>query len=246
MDLQNLTAVVLAGGKGTRMKSDTPKVLHSLGDQPMVFVTLQKLKDLGISDIKVVVGHKADEVRDVISAKFNVDFVLQPEPLGTGHALDCALQQIPNSTEILVVNGDDSAFYKIETLIRFMQSHTQTEAVVSMITLQITRDSQLGRVIRNESGEFEQILESKEYLVRGLHSDEINCGAYLFDYQWVRQNSSSIPLSEKGEYYITELLNIAKAQSQKINLFQIQDEREWVGINTQEELQFANSLIHTP
>ncbi|KKQ66411.1 MAG: Bifunctional protein GlmU [Candidatus Daviesbacteria bacterium GW2011_GWA2_38_24] len=240
----NLTAVVLAGGKGTRMQSETPKVLHHIGQRPMVFYTLQKLLKLGIRDLKVVIGHKSQEVKSIIEENFNCGFVFQTEQLGTGHALGCALKEInTNTKDILVVNGDDSAFYKEGTLQSFINFHKSSDAVVSMLTLEIETESKLGRVIRDKDGNFEKILEANEYFNSPYKSNEINCGAYIFNYDWVKINITHIPISEKGEYYITELLNIAKQQDQKINLFKLQDSNEWVGINTQEELRNANLVF---
>lgn len=245
--LSSIAAVILAGGKGTRMQSETPKVLHEIAGKPMIYYTIEKLQKLGIQNIYVVIGYKAEEVRNKIEEKFSdIHFVYQPEPKGTGDAAKWALGQLaPETTDMLVMHGDDSAFYSLQTLNNLIQTHRETHAPVSMVTWHANRDIKLGRVIRNNEGKFWKILEKKEYEESGLQSDEINCGLYLFRIEWIKEYITKIPLNETGEYYLPELPNIAEESNQQVNIYSIQDENEWVGINTQEELQRANELVQS-
>jgi bifunctional UDP-N-acetylglucosamine pyrophosphorylase / glucosamine-1-phosphate N-acetyltransferase len=243
MKLKNLAAVVLAGGKGKRMQSHLPKVLHTLADQPMVFYTLETLKKLKLP-IFVVVQNEESPVKREIEANFQVQFCYQITPLGTGHAVKSAIPQIPKDAEtVLVLNGDDSAFYTVETLKKFIKSHLDNNAILSAMTLEVEQNDTIGRVIRDKEGNFLQILELKEYLQSGLKSNEINCGCYHFNVKWLNENINKISVSATGEYYITDLLNIAKSQNDKINLYPLENSQEWVGINTQSELIAANSLM---
>ncbi len=243
MDSQ-VSVVVLAGGKGTRMNSELPKVLHVLGGQPMIFRTLAKLKMLNPEQIVVVVGYRKDEVKNRITPHFDCQFAVQDQPLGSGHALKVALPVLFSGVKsVLVVNGDDSSFYSLETLEQFIASHQRNQAVASMMTLTKTGDHRLGRVLRRSDGRFEQTMEAAEYFMSGMQSDEINCGAYVFDVDWLHENIEKVPLNEKGEYYITELFNMAREEDQLINLYTLTNESEWVGVNTQDELTFANQLI---
>lgn len=242
--MEKHSVVILAGGRGRRMKSTLPKVLHTLSNRPMVYYTLDTLAKLKGEQTIVVVSYKKDLVMRQISQKYKVDFAPQPKPLGTGHALNCAVKVLKQgSSHVLVVNGDDSAFYSPATLRAFLDSHKDTSAVCSIMTLTLNRDSQLGRVIRDKNGNFLKILEHTDYLESGLKSQEINCGAYIFEVKWLRENIDRIPLSQTGEYYITELLHIAKNQKQKVNIFELKQESEWIGINTQEELELARKRI---
>lgn len=239
-----LAVVVMAGGKGTRMKSDLPKVLHKVGERPMVLRNIEKLKSIGLKDIFVVIGHQAEEVKKKISEQFTVTFCLQDQPLGTNHALETALKDITLSfSHIFVINGDDASLYSDETLIDFIQSHINSKAMVSMMTLMVSEENQLGRIIRDDQGNFEKILESFEYKDSGLKSNEINCGVYIFETGWVKNTISEVKLNKKGEYPITDLLNIAYDQNKKINLYVLKDGREWAGVNTPEELVYANNLL---
>lgn len=237
-------AVVLAGGKGTRMQATLPKVLHHIADKPMIFYTLETVNELGLSTVYVVVGHQSEEVKDRISSKFKCHFAYQPSPLGTAHAVECALKKIGGKTEnILVMNGDDSAFYKISTLKKFLASHQTCKCPVSMVTLKIVRERRLGRIIRDKNDNFESIVEAVRDQNGELISDEINCGLYLFNYKWLKSNIKKIKLSDKGEYYLTDIFNLAKEKGDCINLFCLKNKNEWVGVNTPDELMLANEQM---
>lgn len=260
MNLHNLEAIVLAGGKGERMKSDTPKVLHQINGKPMIFYTLEKLIKLGIKNIIVVVGYKAGVVKKSIKSfvpeifqktlgacsdhlgGVHLKFAKQKELFGTADALKAALEKLnPETVSILVLNGDDSAFYSIETLRDFIES--QPRGRISVITA-IKPDAEIGRIIRDQDGNFEKILEFSEYQESSSSSDEINCGTYLFELSWLKKNLNKVQKNpQKGEYYLTEALNIAKNMGEQINLFQLKDPDEWMGINTQEDLERANLLL---
>jgi bifunctional UDP-N-acetylglucosamine pyrophosphorylase / glucosamine-1-phosphate N-acetyltransferase len=241
METKNIAAIILAGGKGTRMNSDLAKVLHTILGKPIIYYILGKLQKLGIEDITVVVFHQAEPVKKVVSKEFQVKFGVQLGAFGTADALRAGLTQVKDEVKSIVVfNGDDSAFYSLETIQDFTHSHAETQAKVSMMTLNVPADRPLGRVIRDEHGNFEQILESPDYIASGLHSDEINCGAYVFDYQWLKENINKVQMSSKNEFYITDLLNIAKKENAVINIFALNSQLEWVGVNTQEELEYAN------
>ncbi|MDO8429533.1 MAG: sugar phosphate nucleotidyltransferase [Candidatus Daviesbacteria bacterium] len=242
--MNNLCAVILAGGKGTRMESELPKVLHEIKGVPMIYYSIEKLLSLGIEKIVVVVGFKAEDVKKKVQEKFQPEFAYQDTPLGTGHALSCALKDINEEGDILVVNGDDSAFYRNQTLSNFIKSHLQSQAVATMMTLKMAEENSLGKIIVDSNSKFIRTIEAKEAKEQGLNSDLVNCGAYLFNISWVKKNISKIPQSVKGEYYITELFNIAATQGDNVNLYSITDQKEWVGVNTQDELSLANRLMN--
>lgn len=241
LDPNNLAAIVLAGGKGTRMQATLPKVLHHIVDQPMIFYTLETINKLGLSEVLVVVGHQSEEVKEKICSKFNCQFALQEKPMGTADAVNAGLKKVnDNIKEIIVMNGDDSAFYKVSTLKKFILSHRTSKCPVSMMTIKIKRERKLGRIIRNGAGNFESIIEAEKNLA---NSDEINCGLYVFNNKWLKNNINKIKLSDKGEYYLTDIFNLAKQKGDCINLFQLKNKDEWVGVNTPDELNLANEKM---
>jgi bifunctional N-acetylglucosamine-1-phosphate-uridyltransferase/glucosamine-1-phosphate-acetyltransferase GlmU-like protein len=238
----NIAAIVMAGGKGTRMQSEKPKVLHEIGGEPMIFHTIRNIQNLGIKDVYVVVSYKAQEVEEAIAPKFLVNYAQQLEPLGTGDAVKSALKKMTKDYQtILVVGGDDSAFYTPETINEFINSHIDTKSTVSLMTLIDHEKERMGKVFRKEAGEFDQLLEYTDYTKLDLSSDEINCGVYLFDYQWLSENINLIEKNPiKAEYYLTDLINLAKKQGEKIHIFKLKNKGEWFGVNTPEELKQAN------
>jgi bifunctional UDP-N-acetylglucosamine pyrophosphorylase / glucosamine-1-phosphate N-acetyltransferase len=241
----SIQAIVLAGGRGKRMNSDKPKVVLPLGGKPMLYYTIRNLKRAGFEDIIIVVGFKADEVKKTLEPLGDFTFAKQAQPLGTADALKTGMKKLDKVTEtILVVNGDDSAFYKKETLKAFVDSHIKHDAAISMLTTQVPEGAHLGRVVRDKDNEFDLILEHPEYVSSGLSSTEVNCGAYVFNVRWVKQNISLVEPSElSGEYYIISLLNIAKSEGSRVNLFQLSNPDEWQGVNTPEDLEKANKLL---
>lgn len=243
--MKNIAAIIMAGGKGTRMQSEKPKVLHQIGGEPMVFHTLRNLHQIGIEDVFVVIGYKSDQVKSQIEPHFSVKFAHQIEQLGTGDAVQTALAKMQKDYQtVLILGGDDSAFYTASTLIEFINSHQDSQAVVSAMTLIDPAKERMGKVFRDESGNFDQLLEYSDYSQLNLTSNEINCGVYLFDHKWLSENIGQIEKNPvKGEYYITELLNMAKKQGQKVNIYLLQNKDEWFGVNTPEELEQANQLF---
>lgn len=242
MESKTIAAVVMAGGKGTRMGSEKPKVLHEVGGSPMIFYTLNTLNEIGIEDVFVVVSHKADEVIDTVAPEYRVEFAHQLEPLGTGDAVKSALLRMKFEYEtVMVLGGDDSAFYTPGTLIEFINSHYDSQSVVSIMTLEDPEKEKMGKVFRTEMDEFDQLLEYSDYSSLNLSSSEVNCGVYLFNHQWLMDNIDQLEKNPvKGEYYLTELLNMAKLQGERINIYKLENKDEWFGVNTPEELEMAN------
>lgn len=244
MNSQNISAIVLAAGKGTRMKSELPKVLHQIGNKPMIQHTLDTLSSLNFGQIIVVVGYGADQVQDALGP--NYIYAFQENPAGgTADAVKVGLSKLDKKYEtILVVGGDDSAFYKPETLSAFLRFHLEGDYTISAITTEKPQTERLGRIIRDEAGDFENTMETWEYEKSGLYSDEVNCGTYIFQTNWLKDNIDKIDNNnDKSEYRITEALNLAHTQKKKIGLFKLSNPDEWVGVNTPEDLEKAKKLM---
>lgn len=240
-----VAAIVLAAGKGTRMNSDTPKVLHEIGGKPMIQYTLDKLSQLNLDQVVIVVGYEANQVQETLGPSYT--YALQQNPVsGTADAVKAGLSKVsPESKIIMVLGGDDSAFYKKETLEKFLASHLGGGRTISVITTDEPQTEKLGRIIRDPGGNFDKTLETWEYEKSGLHTDEVNCGAYLFNADWLRENIEKIDNNnDKQEYRITEALNMAHEQGEKVGLFKLEDPKEWIGVNTPEDLEKANQLIN--
>lgn len=244
-DISAISAVILAAGRGSRLQSDKPKVLHQIGGVPMIFHTLDKLASLNLNQIIIVTGHLADQVESAVKSNYSVTFIRQLQPLGTGDAVLTGLTKVTaDSTLVLVANGDDSAFYQPETIQQFIDSHHQTQAVASMLISHSDLAQQIGAIKLSTDGYYQGIINPSEVDPQTTPMI-ICCGLYIFNRSWLAQNLSKIEPNRKGEYPLTKLFDIAKDQNQIINLFKLTNPAEWSGINTPADLKAAQKLWET-
>ncbi len=241
MNFLDVAAIVLAAGKGTRMDSDLHKVLHTLAGKPIISYTFKTLAKLHLGKILPVVGHKAGEVKKALGPGY--EYVTQEDQLGTGHAVLQALGNVPSKfSTILVLNGDDSAFYKPETIAEVINQHQKSQTKMTILT-SIQKGSQVsGRVTRNDAGEVTGIKPKSQMTDEDYKTNhEIVCGLYVFDREWICRNLPKVEPDKKGEYNITALIAIAIRQS-SFKAIKLKDPTEWRSINTKGELQEARRL----
>lgn len=245
--MKNIGVVILAAGKGTRLNNGKPakipKVLHEIGGRPMIEYGLDTLKRIGFLSPIIVVGYKADLVRKKLGADYK--YALQKEQLGTGHAVAQSEKQVLNQDYVLVLNGDDSAFYQAKTLEDLVKKATKSESVVTLLTMIHPSPEGLGRIIR-EKGKFKEIVEEKDANPAQKKIKEINAGCYVFKRDWLFKNLSKIKLSSKGEYYLTDLIEMAVKEGKGVEAVKITDHSQWIGINTPEDLQRAHQAKLRP
>jgi bifunctional UDP-N-acetylglucosamine pyrophosphorylase/glucosamine-1-phosphate N-acetyltransferase len=246
--IQHTSAVILAAGKGTRLNhglpSDIPKVMHKICGKPMLEYTLKTLENINILDIVVVVGYKAELIKQYFGGRYK--YALQKEQKGTGHAVACAKDAIdPTNEHILVIQGDDSAFYSPTTLVNLINTHVQEKARVSLLTLKHPHPAELGRIIRNKAGGMEAIKEKEVLTADERKIDEINTGTYCFEADWLWTNIKKLKPSAtgKGEIILPDLIHLAVEQKDKVSAHTIHDHYEWIGVNTTEQLKLANEVM---
>jgi len=239
--------IILAGGKGTRMNqgkaSGVPKVLFKIGNKPMICYILETFRYMELIKPIIVVGYKAQSVIDELGS--NYLYAVQTKRLGTGHAVKIGLKKAYNSAkDIFIVNGDDSAFYSQNMLKGVFKLHQQNNTIITMLIVKIPDASDYGRIIRNLEGNVIGIVEKSDLIEEQKKIDEVNCGAYVINAEWLKANIGKIKKSYKGgkEYPITDLIKLAVLQNQKISGVVI-DRKEWVGVNNLEQLSEANRLI---
>lgn len=241
--MENLTAIILAAGKGTRMKStDTNKVSLPVGGEPMITRTIRILRDAGIPKFVVVVGFAKESVVKLLTPDILV--AEQEEQLGTGHAVLCALTMVPkNATDVLIVYGDDSFLHSPETFQALYKTHKEEGAKITFITMISNEPTGFGRIIRNDIGEVIGIVEEKNATDEQRKIQEINLGCYIIDKEYLQQNIDSIKKNEiSGEYYITDIIDVIASQNGKIAAYRLPDAK-WQGVNTREDLMEAENLI---
>ncbi|MDQ4078986.1 MAG: NTP transferase domain-containing protein [Chloroflexota bacterium] len=240
-----ISAVVFAAGRGTRMGSERSKVLLELNGKPIIHYSIQTLQRLPLATIIVVVGHQADEVRAAVEevAGERVRFAVQASLLGTGHALDIASRELPPDTEdVLVINGDDSAFYRAATLENLVVRHRALGSIITLLLARRDPNVPFGRVYRKLSGEVE-FLSYDAMVARGLELELVATGAYVFDVPWLREHVATIPRYPNGEYPIFELVYLAQQQGKAIDVVVLEDDYEWMSINTPQELAEAEQRM---
>jgi len=242
-NLSKIGVVILSAGKGTRLNcTDRPKVMLEIGGQPIVSYTVNTLKQIGFKadQICLVVGFKKELIQDFFKDK--VTYVVQTELLGTAHAAYLGIKSLPAGIEqVLVLGGDDSAFYKSETLSDFIDKHIKNNCVLSLLSAEVENPFQLGRIVRQN--EKVEIIE-KEYLTEEQKLiKEISTGTFVFDRKWYEEIFPNMPqLRKLGEYGLPTALAMARDQKQNFQVIKMSDPDQWHGVNTLEELEIADKL----
>ncbi len=237
-----LKAVILAAGKGTRMKSDLPKVVHTIDGKCLVDYVIEAAKGAGADEICLVVGYKADVVRESIENK-DVKFALQEEQLGTGHAVKCARDFLGTSGDTLILFGD-TPLITADTLKRLLSYHKEKGNAVTVLSAQIEDPTGYGRIIRDASGNFIKSVEQKDATAEELSSQEINSGMYIFDTKELALALEKItPNNAQGEYYLPDTLAIIKEKGLRADAFALEGPEDISGCNDKEQLEEAAQVI---
>jgi bifunctional UDP-N-acetylglucosamine pyrophosphorylase / glucosamine-1-phosphate N-acetyltransferase len=233
----SFAAIILAAGKGTRMRSKRAKVLHELGGEPMIARAIRAVAALKPDPIVIVVGHQAREVEAVVNCP-NARFALQKPQRGTGDAARCALGQLPASFtgDLLITYGDMPAITSA-TLRAFRDAHRKCGAKLSFISIVLDDPAAYGRVIRDPSGNVQKIVEHRDASSTERAIKEINTGCYIVDSALLRSALAELkPGNAQDEYYLTDIVAIARARREKIEAWVATDPAEFAGINSREEL----------
>lgn len=233
-------AVILAAGQGTRMRSRTPKVLHPLAGRPFIEYCLTTATDATGSRPIVIIGHGAEAVRDVIGDR--AECVEQAEQLGTGHAVLQAAAAAAGAGQVVVSYGDMPLLLP-ETLRQLMDAQAGAGAAVAMLTLVTDNARGFGRVVR-EGSRVTAIVEEVACTPQQLAIKEVNVGTYAFDGAWLWDALRRVrPNPRKGEYFLTDLVEIAVADGREVRAVVTGDEAECIGINTRVDLADAEAAL---
>ena len=229
----NLHVVILAAGQGTRMRSALPKVLHPVAGKPMLEHVIDGARALLPEGIHVVIGHGAEQVREQLESA-DLNWVLQTEQLGTGHAVAQALPSIKGADQVLVLYGD-VPLIRVETL-RALVEQAGSEAL-GLLTVLMQDPTGYGRIIRNEAGQVQAIVEQKDASVEQLLINEGNTGIMVLPgskaANWLNSLSSD---NAQGEYYLTDVVELAVSGGVPVEVALAQDELEVLGANNRLQL----------
>lgn len=237
-----IAAVILAAGQGTRMNSKLAKVLHPIAGKPMIEYGVDAARESGASKTVVVIGHQSEQVRDLLGER--VTFVEQERLLGTGDAVKAARSALQEQAEHILVFYADMPLIRPETLHGLMDKHFGSGATLTMLSVVSEDTMNFGRIVRDAKGKAARIVEEVEATPEQFALKEINPGFYCFKADWLWRSFEKLkPSPKKGEYYLTDLLEIAVLEGEPIETETIHDVSQVIGINTRAQLALAEKIM---
>lgn len=242
--MSDAVAIVLAAGKGTRMKSELPKVLHEVSGRTMVEHVFDAVRGAGVSRIVCVIGHKADLMRERLGSHTDVEFALQEAQNGTGHAVQMAVPLLEGYEGPILVLAGDTPLLRSESLKGLLAELGNNNASCVIGSAITANNAGLGRIVRDGNGEFSAIVEEKDATDEQRQIQEINTGCYAFDATALFSSLSEIkPLNAQGEYYLTDCPAILKGQGNRVLSAAKLDIEEAMGVNTKEQLTAVGEVL---
>ena len=241
MKKPKIDVVILAAGMGTRMRSDLPKVLHPLLGKPMVEYIFDAVRDMCEDPPLVVVGNCADLVMETLGDRAR--YVLQEPRLGTAHAVQCAREVLRGKSDVVLVANSDFPLITAETYALLVKTHQESGSKLTLSTVVSDDPRGFGRILRDGKGRIIGIVEDKAATPEQKMIKELNSNPYCFDAQWLWGALDHVQKSGVGEYYLTDLVEIAANSEQPVGSIEIEDHQESIGINNRIHLAEATKVI---
>lgn len=243
-----IAAVILAAGKGTRMGSaegsEIPKVMYKANGKPLIEYSVENMRAAGADQIVLVVGYKKEIIQDYFGDR--VEYALQEQQLGTGHAAMMAKGNLEGKVDAVIVCYGDMPLYKPETIKALISKYQAEQPTIAMLTVDFKDPNfwAFGRIIRDNEGYVSAIVEQKDCTEDQKAIAESNPGFYIFDAEWLWENFDKLSTDNaQNEYYLTDMIKIASDQGKKIIAFKVSGEEEVLGVNTPEQLSQAEEII---
>lgn len=242
--MPQLSAIILAGGEGTRMKSDKPKTLSTVLSKPMLQWVIDSLRKSGIENICIVKGYKKECIEEYITAlPYKIDTVYQSERLGTGHAVMMAKDFLhSNSGDVIILNGD-APFMDTETITNSYKQHNKSSCSATVISAKVSDPMGYGRIVRGKNGELKAIVEHKDADEETLKINEVNSGAYWFNSDDLLLVLDKITSDNKSrEYYLPDALKLLISAGKNVGAFTAATSDTVLGANDPAQLQELNEI----
>lgn len=239
--MDDLAVVILAAGQGVRMRSKLPKVLHKVAGWPMLQYVLAAAQKTQPAETVVVVGYGGEQIRAAFGLA--VLYVEQAEQLGTGHAVAQAKSLLEGRARDVLVLYGDTPLIQGETLLSLVERHRAMKAVVTMLTSLVDNPAGYGRVVRSPADAVVGVVEERAATETQKAIREVNSGVYCFQGEWLWPRLAQLKLSEKGEYYLTDLIGLAVEEGRTVETIRLVDSREAMGINNREQLAEAEAAL---
>ena len=240
----SLAAVILAAGRGTRMKSELVKVLHPLAGRPMIMHVIDAVGQAGATKTVCVVGYQSDRVHEVVAGRDNVELTVQEKPLGTGHALECAAPNLMGfDGDVLVCCGDTPLLTGV-LLQALADDHRHNDAPATMLVATLEDPSGYGRVVTGSDQRVAAIVEEVDADVETLSIRQVNAGVYCFHWPTVHPLLAQLgTTNSQGERYLTDVMELLSATGTPGRLYEAQDPQEIQGINDRAQLAMADAVL---
>ena len=242
-----IKSIILAAGKGTRMKSDTPKVLHTIFDKTLVGYVIDAVNNTGLADENfVIVGHQAERVEEYINENYdNAKCVLQSPQLGTGHAVSMALPYLKDFDGEVIILCGDTPLITSETIKEFVEYHRENQSDLTVVSAIFENPTNYGRIIRNQDSSLNSIVEEKDATPEQKAVKEINAGIYCINWAKIKPAFNELTSNNaQGEYYLTDIIKWGNEKNLSVNAYTLKNNEEIFGINSKTHLAEATKMLN--
>lgn len=242
-----IKSIILAAGKGTRMKSDTPKVLHTIFDKTLVGYVIDAVNNTGLADENfVIVGHQAERVEEYINKNYdNAKCVLQSPQLGTGHAVSMALPYLKDFDGEVIILCGDTPLITSETIKEFVEYHRENQSDLTVMSAIFENPTNYGRIIRNQDSSLNSIVEEKDATPEQKAVKEINAGIYCINWAKIKPAFNELTSNNaQGEYYLTDIIKWGNEKNLSVNAYTLKNNEEIFGINSKTHLAEATKMLN--
>ena len=242
-----IKSIILAAGKGTRMKSDMPKVLHTIFDKTLVGYVIDAVNNTDLADENfVIVGHQAERVEEYINKNYdNAKCVLQSPQLGTGHAVSMALPYLKDFDGEVIILCGDTPLITSETIKEFVEYHRENKSDLTVMSAIFENPTNYGRIIRNQDSSLNSIVEEKDATPEQKAVKEINAGIYCINWEKIKPAFNELTSNNaQGEYYLTDIIKWGNEKNLSVNAYTLKNNEEIFGINSKTHLAEATKMLN--
>lgn len=240
--MPDVIALILAAGEGKRMRSNKAKAIHEVCGKPMIEWVYEAAKDAGVSKCVAIVGNRAEQVMETMGSK--VEYVLQEQQLGTGHAVQQAYKYFTETDSLILVLYGDTPLITTNTILNAINFLNDGNYKAVVISADMEDPYGYGRIVRDENGGFLRIVEQRDANEEERSIKEINSGMYVFSSKELAEALQLLTNdNDQKEYYLTDTLEIILSKGNKVGVYKADDSDEVLGVNDQEQLKIVSSIM---
>ncbi len=244
--IKNVAVVILAAGLGTRMKSGKAKVLHEIQGRPMILYVVETARKIAGDDVIVVIGNQAQQVRAIISETAELLFAYQEQQLGTAHAVRCALPQIPEHCDHVIILCGDVPLIQPETITELVEDHLNARHDISLLAVELDNPFGYGRILLDDNQQLSAIIEEADATADQKQIKLINSGIYCIDKAFLLEALPKIrPDNAQGELYLTDIMSVGYQEKRNMGVMVGTNCQQILGINTCQDLATVDAIMKT-